>query len=562
MANISSGYMNPVGSCDVVPPLAKKSQSVSQKRGCRKKTLSLNPEEREALENLIEEVILDGGMGESESGSSDEENKVSEDLRSYANPHETTLNNPKALASIKMPKKYYPGQLKVALKHMTDLPPRFSRKLKKAERYLELNAAAAASKKIISHASIKEEDEEEIASINAGNTLNFPKNDLQNISPSNSRSPKNLSNIKTKYSKDNQMKDLKKTIRTLLTDLDQYVDESDRTSLSLDLPGAVNCSDIEKDAMYTSKKASGSQSSDDSKSQSGINEPMSSYPNHARRNPYIDSPYSNNHSPNLHQGKPRKMVNTSYKPNNDGNYQTARNFKSSPSASMHTFSPALLTSQNITGVPPQPPGMLPSNMDIPGIYFMPVQQPGPYYHSIPPQNYSIPPPPFLQYPPPRFPMHDNFLSYPPPYPSSDYPYQPPTNPDINQYGQLGTQMQNNYKVLPITDPSKVNPFVYQTMPPNQQPPNSHLPNPTFHSSPPIQQSNPDNSNHNTLSYITNESVQTVNNEIITSDKFYRGINLKHSRPQTPNTTLTSPSTIPTFPDDRFTYKNIHYVSYY
>lgn len=221
---------------------------VLPRRGGRKKTLSLNPEEREALENLIEEVIIDGGMGDSESASSDDEENTRDG--SGKNKSDAVLNtnavgeanDSKALTAFKISKKFYPGQLKVALKHMTDLPPRFSRKLKKAEKYLEMNAV---QKNTSVSAIIKEEDEEEVLSFNMASN---PSNVIQdNQVPS--ISPKQIVNDKVKTQKEKMQKDLKKTIRSLLTDLDQYVDEKDRTSISLDLPGAVSCADLERETL-------------------------------------------------------------------------------------------------------------------------------------------------------------------------------------------------------------------------------------------------------------------------------------------------------------------------
>ena len=220
---------------------------VLPRRGGRKKTLSLNPEEREALENLIEEVIIDGGMGDSESASSDDEENTKDgknklDAVLNSNAIGESSNDSKALTAFKISKKFYPGQLKVALKHMTDLPPRFSRKLKKAEKYLEMNAT---QKNTSVSAIIKEEDEEEVLSFNMASN---PSNVIQdNQVPS--ISPKQIINDKLKTQKEKMQKDLKKTIRSLLTDLDQYVDEKDRTSISLDLPGAVSCADLERETL-------------------------------------------------------------------------------------------------------------------------------------------------------------------------------------------------------------------------------------------------------------------------------------------------------------------------
>ena len=448
----SGGNISSAGACDTV----KKSQSTSNKRG-RKKTLSLNPEEREALENLIEEVILDGGMGDSESGSSDEENKVIENKTVSTDQAkettETPLNNPKALASVKMPKKYYPGQLKVALKHMTDLPPRFSRKLKKAERYLELNAAAG-SKKIMPPASIKEEDEEEMASINA-NVSNYDSRDV---------SPNMLA--KNKNSKNHQIKDIKKTIRTLLTDLDQYVDENDRTSLSLDLPGAMMSSDLEKASHQHSTKGkyynSGSQSSDDSMSSAASSRPL----NAGNIRGILRPPYPSNHASNPQASHPRKISPTNAV-HQLPNYRNTNHpaFNKPPPSSQHY--PKV----------PMPQGMLPSNMDVPGVYFMSLPQSAPYYRSLPPQNLPMQPS-FYQYPSQRYPPLENYLSYPSNFSSTDYMYQPPSNSNMASLGgHVNMQMPGSYNVL--SDSAKFPPNYSQPPffhPPPFQPPNYQSPN--------------------------------------------------------------------------------------
>ena len=54
---------------------------------------------------------------------------------------------------------------------------------------------------------------------------------------------------KTKF-KEYQVKEFKKTIRSLLTDLDQYVDEKDKASLVVSHPpGAIICEDLERESL-------------------------------------------------------------------------------------------------------------------------------------------------------------------------------------------------------------------------------------------------------------------------------------------------------------------------
>ena len=152
------------------------------KRTPRKKTLSLNPEEREALENLIEDVIIAVDDDSEDTTSESEEEKPQHHLESnkgkgdgqnspntasnqqLKSPHnisstnkgretktaagssgatthkvkppkirDTSLNKEAqkvlAAASADPQQKVYPPQLKVAVKHMKNLPPRFLRKL-------------------------------------------------------------------------------------------------------------------------------------------------------------------------------------------------------------------------------------------------------------------------------------------------------------------------------------------------------------------------------------------------------------------------------------------------
>ena len=136
-------------------------KNIAKKRG-RKTTMSLNPEEREALENLIEDVII-GGIGEgvidseesaSSSTESEEECKTQTEASSSDVPkdEDSSKSDGKSDSSEKKSKesgktkqskdakkdgqkgleqgqKVYPPQLKVAVKHMKNLPPRFLRKI-------------------------------------------------------------------------------------------------------------------------------------------------------------------------------------------------------------------------------------------------------------------------------------------------------------------------------------------------------------------------------------------------------------------------------------------------
>ena len=213
-----------------------------QRRGSRKKTLSLNPEEREALENLIEEVIM-GGVGEgvidSDASSSDED----DDVQDENSPSSTRTALPGSTAvtgdgasrqdtSVKGVKKFYPGQLKVALKHMHDLPPRFVRKLAKAQQYLDAGGNMY-SKPVVGVGRIDEEEETSVhtkddckqATSAALSVTDVPERDRD----------------KTKL-KENRLKDAKKMIRTLLTDREQYVDETVSAVLVSSKTGS-SCSD-------------------------------------------------------------------------------------------------------------------------------------------------------------------------------------------------------------------------------------------------------------------------------------------------------------------------------
>ena len=128
------------------------------KRHGRKATMSLNPEDREALEDLVENVVIGGMSDESTSSENEHDDDVKsasestsdEKVRSpevvsdgsdtkrtltKSNSKEKLLKQSPKDSSKKDPKladpnqKVYPPQLKVAVKHMKNLPPRFLRKI-------------------------------------------------------------------------------------------------------------------------------------------------------------------------------------------------------------------------------------------------------------------------------------------------------------------------------------------------------------------------------------------------------------------------------------------------
>ena len=205
-----------------------------QRRGSRKKTLSLNPEEREALENLIEEVIM-GGVGEgvidSDASLSDDDDddedaeaaqssSSAQDSTSGSSASATVDDSARQDVFVKGGKKFYPGQLKVALKHMHDLPPRFVRKLAKAQQYLD-SGGSMYSKRVVSVASIEEEEETTGHSKDDSKQQKLAAASTAPVSNASSDRDRDRSRLK-----ENKLKDAKKMIRTLLTDRDQYVDET------------------------------------------------------------------------------------------------------------------------------------------------------------------------------------------------------------------------------------------------------------------------------------------------------------------------------------------------
>lgn len=237
------------------PVYCKRANCPQPRRGSRKKTLSLNPEEREALENLIEEVLMDGAI-ESDSASSDDDAELSESWKNAKVEGQSGAAHGAAGAGAsreegdqktrndkgKMGRKYYPGQLKVALKHMTELPPRFSRKLKKAEKYLELNTMHNA---VTVTGRIEEEDEESVTATRE------EKHHLA-VSPRPPEREKEKAKLK-----EHQAKEFKRSIRTLLRDHNQYVEDGGTSnSSSIHPPGAIICEDLERETLSMQRDAS------------------------------------------------------------------------------------------------------------------------------------------------------------------------------------------------------------------------------------------------------------------------------------------------------------------
>ena len=243
----------PEGSADDMPTTGKRFSTYPiQRRGSRKKTLSLNPEEREALENLIEEVIM-GGVGEgvidSDASSSDEDDDAIDD-QLPSSTQNSLSGSPTVVAVgdasrqdayVKGGKKFYPGQLKVALKHMHDLPPRFVRKLAKAQQYLDAGGIVC-SKPVVSVGRIDEEEE----------TTAHPKDDSKRPKPE-AVAATLVTNVQDKTRlKENKLKDAKKMIRTLLTDRDQYVDEALNTAVVSSHSNSASSDDVPPSTMSTS----------------------------------------------------------------------------------------------------------------------------------------------------------------------------------------------------------------------------------------------------------------------------------------------------------------------
>jgi len=244
------------GSTDDMPTAGKRFSTYPiQRRGSRKKTLSLNPEEREALENLIEEVIM-GGVGEgvidSDASSSDEDDDVIDDQSPSSQNSLPTSSTAVAVGDasrhdtfVKGGKKFYPGQLKVALKHMHDLPPRFVRKLAKAQQYLDAGGIVS-SKPVVSVGRI---DEEEETTARSKDDSKRPK--AVPVATTFATSVLEQDRDKTRL-KENKLKDAKKMIRTLLTDRDQYVDEAVNSAIASNRSHQASSDDVFQAAVSTS----------------------------------------------------------------------------------------------------------------------------------------------------------------------------------------------------------------------------------------------------------------------------------------------------------------------
>jgi len=238
-------------SADDTPTTGKRLSTYPiQRRGSRKKTLSLNPEEREALENLIEEVIM-GGVGEgvidSDASSSDEDDDDAVDDQSPSSTQSSLPGSAAAVAIgdasrqdafVKGGKKFYPGQLKVALKHMHDLPPRFVRKLAKAQQYLDAGGIVC-PKPVVSVGPI--EEEEETFAAQSKEDPKRPK--VTAVATASVISAPEPHRDKTRL-KEDKLKDAKKMIRTLLTDRDQYVDEAVSTAVTSGQSQSASSDDV------------------------------------------------------------------------------------------------------------------------------------------------------------------------------------------------------------------------------------------------------------------------------------------------------------------------------
>ena len=286
-----SGRGEDVDGSDKTSPDVLRQQQQQLKRGHRKKTLSLNPEEREALEHLVEEVIIDG-LGEAiidsdgSSSSDDDDCDVKEsqaecrpdsmvgkdsgydivkDSRLHSgkgnlkdsgpagdkhHPAKNTRRNmspssgrdynrrgresingsgTKGLKDVKrssdlrqvkapLPDEekekpnaatvrgvnIYPAQLKVAIKHMDSLPPRFLRRLQTG------TSRTAGNESILARLTVKSPTDVQQAT-------DAIRADDASVSPTDRDRGK---------AKQSQLQETKKTIRNLLGDLDQYTDET------------------------------------------------------------------------------------------------------------------------------------------------------------------------------------------------------------------------------------------------------------------------------------------------------------------------------------------------
>ena len=179
-------------------------------RGSRKKTLSLNPEEREALENLIEDVIMGGVASDESSNSSDSDDDGQlQDGSGAAGGNKEGVLNKEGLPKI------YPAQLKVAVKHMRNLPPRFMRRLENAQKKIDaaerIEAERAREEQARLELEAREKEQERLKS------------------------------------REDQKREKKKKIRNLLDDLDQYTDEQS-VSQNKDTEQGINESNEKREA--------------------------------------------------------------------------------------------------------------------------------------------------------------------------------------------------------------------------------------------------------------------------------------------------------------------------
>lgn len=106
------------------PPKSDKSR--------RKHNVSLDPQERESLEKLIEEVITLGSDQVISAGNTSSSDGENEDGRLDSKDGQRRSGKKDKGAALA---KQYQSQMKVAMKHMKNLPPRFVKKLEVAKQY-------------------------------------------------------------------------------------------------------------------------------------------------------------------------------------------------------------------------------------------------------------------------------------------------------------------------------------------------------------------------------------------------------------------------------------------
>ena len=181
-----------VDSADNVPIESVEAAKANRtaKKIFRTKAYSLNPEEREALENLIEDVII-GGVDNEVMTSDDSDTESDSDpciKVGSENKDGSEIADREGLPKV------YPAQLKVAVKHMKNLPPRFLKKI---------------------HAAPKIEGTDDV---DMGFEVRSPeeKSELRTMEREREK------NIKV----EGQKRDIKKKIRNMLQGLDSYVEEN------------------------------------------------------------------------------------------------------------------------------------------------------------------------------------------------------------------------------------------------------------------------------------------------------------------------------------------------